>query len=252
MEELIRKRLRQLKLAGMIDTLDVRNEYAIKSNISYLEFLSLLLEDEINSRADHSFKNRLRRAHFPYYKTLEEFDFSFQPNLNKKQIYDLATCGFIRKKESVVFIGPPGVGKTHLSIAIGIKALMQGYKVLFTTVHDLMTVLFASKADNTYHQKMKLYSSVDLLILDELGYKRLNQATVDEFFEIISRRYEKGAMIITSNKSFQEWVDILWDPVLTTAILDRIIHHCHLIMIKGESYRMREQKLRQLKDKDGS
>jgi DNA replication protein DnaC len=236
------KDLRNLKLSGIAKTLEVRNEQAIKEKLSYMEFLELLIEDELANRKDNSYKKRFQKAHFPFTKTLEEYDFNFQPTLNRQEIYNLATCGFIRKKENVVFIGPPGTGKTHLSISIGIKALQQGYKVIFTTVSDMMSALFESKADNSYAQKLKYYLSSDLLILDELGFRKLNEHIVDQFYEIISQRYEKGSLIITSNKTFDEWGNIFWDSILASAILDRIVHHCHLVLIKGESFRMREQK----------
>ncbi len=236
------KDLRNLKLSGIAKTLEVRNEQAIKEKLSYMEFLELLIEDELANRKDKSYKKRFQKAHFPFTKTLEEYDFNFQPTLNRQEIYNLATCEFIRKKENVVFIGPPGTGKTHLSISIGIKALQQGYKVIFTTVSDMMSALFESKADNSYVQKLKYYLSSDLLILDELGFRKLNEHIVDQFYEIISQRYEKGSLIITSNKTFDEWGNIFWDSILASAILDRIVHHCHLVLIKGESYRMREQK----------
>jgi DNA replication protein DnaC len=236
------KDLRNLKLSGIAKTLEVRNEQAIKEKLSYMEFLELLIEDELANRKDNSYKKRFQKAHFPFTKTLEEYDFNFQPTLNRQEIYNLATCEFIRKKENVVFIGPPGTGKTHLSISIGIKALQQGYKVIFTTVSDMMGALFESKADNSYAQKLKYYLSSDLLILDELGFRKLNEQIVDQFYEIISQRYEKGSLIITSNKTFDEWGNIFWDSILASAILDRIVHHCHLVLIKGESYRMREQK----------
>ena len=236
------KDLRNLKLSGIAKTLEVRNEQAIKEKLSYMEFLELLIEDELANRKDNSYKKRFQKAHFPFTKTLEEYDFNFQPTLNRQEIYNLATCEFIRKKENVVFIGPPGTGKTHLSIGIGIKALQQGYKVIFTTVSDMMSALFESKADNSYAQKLKYYLSSDLLILDELGFRKLNEQIVDQFYEIISQRYEKGSLIITSNKTFDEWGNIFWDSILASAILDRIVHHCHLVLIKGESYRMREQK----------
>lgn len=236
------KDLRNLKLSGIAKTLEVRNEQAIKEKLSYMEFLELLIEDELANRKDNSYKKRFQKAHFPFTKTLEEYDFNFQPTLNRQEIYNLATCEFIRKKENVVFIGPPGTGKTHLSISIGIKALQQGYKVIFTTVSDMMSALFESKADNSYAQKLKYYLSSDLLILDELGFRKLNEQIVDQFYEIISQRYEKGSLIITSNKTFDEWGNIFWDSILASAILDRIVHHCHLVLIKGESYRMREQK----------
>ena len=236
------KDLRNLKLSGIAKTLEVRNEQAIKEKLSYMEFLELLIEDELANRKDNSYKKRFQKAHFPFTKTLEEYDFNFQPTLNRQEIYNLATCEFIRKKENVVFIGPPGTGKTHLSISIGIKALQQGYKVIFTTVSDMMSALFESKADNSYAKKLKYYLSSDLLILDELGFRKLNEHIVDQFYEIISQRYEKGSLIITSNKTFDEWGNIFWDSILASAILDRIVHHCHLVLIKGESYRMREQK----------
>ena len=236
------KDLRNLKLSGIAKTLEVRNEQAIKEKLSYMEFLELLIEDELANRKDNSYKKRFQKAHFPFTKTLEEYDFNFQPTLNRQEIYNLATCEFIRKKENVVFIGPPGTGKTHLSISIGIKALQQGYKVIFTTVSDMMSALFESKADNSYAQKLKYYLSSDLLISDELGFRKLNEHIVDQFYEIISQRYEKGSLIITSNKTFDEWGNIFWDSILASAILDRIVHHCHLVLIKGESYRMREQK----------
>lgn len=235
------KDLRNLKLSGIAKTLEVRNEQAIKEKLSYMEFLELLIEDELANRKDNSYKKRFQKAHFPFTKTLEEYDFNFQPTLNRQEIYNLATCEFIRKKENVVFIGPPGTGKTHLSISIGIKALQQGYKVIFTTVSDMMSALFESKADNSYAQKLKYYLSSDLLILDELGFRKLNEHIVDQFYEIISQRYEKGSLIITSNKTFDEWGNIFWDSILASAILDRIVHHCHLVLIKGESFRMREQ-----------
>ena len=236
------KDLRNLKLSGIAKTLEVRNEQAIKEKLSYMEFLELLIEDELANRKDNSYKKRFQKAHFPFTKTLEEYDFNFQPTLNRQEIYNLATCEFIRKKENVVFIGPPGTGKTHLSISIGIKALQQGYKVIFTTVSDMMSALFESKADNSYAQKLKYYLSSDLLILDELGFRKLNEHIVDQFYEIISQRYEKGSLIITSNKTFDEWGNIFWDSILASAILDRIVHHSHLVFIKGESFRMRDQK----------
>lgn len=236
------KHLKNLKLSGFAKTVEVRNEQAIKEQLSYMEFLELLVEDEVTNRRDNSYKKRFQKAHFPFTKTLEEYDFNFQPVLNRQEIYNLATCEFIRKKENVVFIGPPGTGKTHLSISLGIKALQQGYKVIFTTVSDMMSTLFESKADNSYAQKLKYYLSSDLLILDELGFRKLNEHIVDQFYEIISQRYEKGSLIITSNKNFDEWGNIFWDSILASAILDRIVHHCNLVLIKGESYRMKEQK----------
>ena len=242
MNNTLTKNLKNLKLSGVVKTVEVRNEQAIKEKLSFMEFLELLIEDELTNRKDNSYKKRFQKAHFPFTKTLEEYDFNFQPTLNHQEIYNLATCEFIRKKENIVFIGPPGTGKTHLSVSIGIKALQQGYKVIFTTVSDMMSALFESKADNSYAQKLRYYLSCDLLILDELGFRKLNEQIVDQFYEIVSQRYEKGSLIITSNKTFDEWGHIFWDSILVSAILDRIVHHCHLVLIKGESFRMKEQK----------
>lgn len=249
--ETIKKQLKNFKLAGIVNSLETRNEYAIKSKLSYLEFLQLLLEDEMNNRYDNSLKKRLSKARFPVIKKLEDFDFKFQSSLNEKEIYDLATCSFVRKKENIVFAGQTGTGKTHLAIALGLKTIFAGYKVLYTTVDEMTTQINISKADNTYYQKLKYYLTPELLIIDELGFKKLNLNCVDSFFEIISKRYETNSIIITSNKTFEEWGEVFLDPVLTSAILDRIVHHCHLIQIKGESYRMKEQKIMKQKKKNG-
>lgn len=149
--ETIKKQLRELKLAGIVNSLEVRNEYAIKSKLSYLEFLQILLEDEFNNRRDNSLKKRLTKAKFPMIKKLEDFDFKFQPTLNEKEIYDLATCSFVRKKENIVFVGQTGTGKTHLAIALGLKAILASYKVLYTTVDEMITQMNISKADSTYY-----------------------------------------------------------------------------------------------------
>ena len=166
---------------------------------------------------------------------------SYDLHLNRQAIYAFGTGEFIRKKENIAFIGLPGTGKTHLSIALGIKAIEQGYTVLFTTLSEMMEDLYMSRADNSFRQKLKKYVSPDLLIIDEFGLKKLGQTNVDDLYEVISKRYETAATIITSNKQFDEWGSILFDPVLATAILDRFVHHCSFITIEGESYRMKER-----------
>lgn len=145
------------------------------------------------------------------------------------------------RKRMCASIGPPGTGKTHLAIAIGLKAVALGYRVLFTTANEMLEELYISRADNSYQQKLKNYVNVDLLIIDELGLRKFNQSSVDDFYEIISKRYERGSIIITTNKVFEEWPRIFYDPVLATAILDRFVHHCHFVVIKGESYRMKQR-----------
>ena len=248
MNDSIRTKLKQFKLSGITKTLDIRNEQAVKDNLSYIEFIELLLSDELLNRQTNGNNKRIQKAKFPQHKTIEEFNFNYQPSINKRFIYNLGACEFVRKKENLAFIGPPGTGKTHLAIAIGLKAISQGYKVLFTTVNQMLEELYLSRADNSFAQKLRYYISFDLLILDELGLRKLNENSVDDFYEIISKRYEKGSLIITSNKVFEEWARIFYDPVLATAILDRYVHHCHFVMIKGESYRVkqREEKIKNL------
>lgn len=241
MNDLMLSKLKDLKLSGIVKSLDVRNEEALKSSLSYMEFIELLIGDEVLNRQTNSSNKRLQKARFPQHKTLEEYNFSCQPSINKRFIYNLATCEFIRKKENIAFIGRPGTGKSHLSVALGIKAIAQGYNVLFTTVNEMLENLYISRADNSFNQRLKFYTTPDLLILDELGLKKLNQNSVDDFYEVISRRYEKVSTIITSNKVFEEWGRIFYDPVFATAILDRFVHHCHFVVIDGDSYRMKQR-----------
>ena len=241
MNDLLKNKLQKLHLSGFVKTTDMRVEQAIKEKFSYVEFLEMLVNDEYLNRANNSNIRRFSKAKFPQSKTIEEFNFSAQPSINRQDIYNLATCEFIRKKENVAFIGTTGTGKTHLSIALGTKAILQGYKVLFTTMNNMLEELYISRADNSFNQKLRKYSSVDLLIIDELGLKRLNQNSVDDFYEIISRRYERSSTIITSNKKFDDWGKILFDPILASAILDRFVHHCNFISIDGDSYRTRER-----------
>jgi DNA replication protein DnaC len=235
-------RLKEFKLSGIYNNLEERMAYAKDKTLSYPEFLSILLEDEYNNRQDNSYKKRYAKARFPAHKTYEDFDFSFQPSIDKKLFNDVLTCQFIKEKNNVVFIGNPGTGKTHLSTAIGIHALHKNNKVLFSSVTDMLYNLNAAKADNSYYKKLELYLEPSLLILDELGFKKIPSYSADDFFAIISRRYEKGSIIITTNKAFEQWGDIFDDNVLTSAILDRIVHHSTIFKINGSSYRSKNLK----------
>jgi len=238
----LKTRLRNFKLSGIYNSLEERLSYAQDKSLAYVEFLELLMEDEYNNRRDNSYKKRYRKAKLPSHKTVEDFDFTFQPSINKKTINDCLTCSFIKEHKNIIFIGNPGTGKTHLSIAIGINALMKGYKVLFTQVSEMLNNLNAAKADNSYYQKVDYYLGHDLLILDELGFKKLPSYSADDFFEIISKKYEKSSVIITTNKSFENWGDIFNDHILASAILDRIVHYSTIIKINGPSYRAKNIK----------
>ncbi|CAN5429219.1 IS21-like element helper ATPase IstB [soil metagenome] len=230
----VKTQLRAFKLSGMVQSLEERVAYATEKSLPYTDFLSLLLEDETNNRSDNSYKKRCAKAKLPTYKKIEDFDFAFQPSIDKRVINTALTCQFIRDKKNIVFIGNPGVGKTHLSIAIAIKALQKGHKVLFTTTAHMLHDLHTSKADNSYHKKLEFYLTPDLIIVDELGFKKVPNHSADDFFEVISRRYEQG--------SFDQWGDIFADNILASAILDRIIHYSEVIKINGPSFRQKDLK----------
>ncbi len=238
----ILKHLKGLKLSGMAKTIEARNKYAIENNLSYLDFISLLLQDEYSNRASNSYLKRLRLSKLDPSKSLDTFDFNFQPKINKKLILDLQALRFVQEKENIIFMGNPGVGKTHLANALGLEALKKGYKVKMICLSDMLSMLLTAKGDGSYHKSFKELISLDLLIIDEIGFKKIPQETVDEFFEIVKRRHENGSIIITTNRLFEDWVKIFGDQVLASAIIDRLVHYCHIIKILGPSYRMKNMK----------
>jgi len=237
----IEKKLKEYRLSGMIQTLEMRIKQATEDNLGYAEFLGLLLEDETNKRSDTKHARLYKGAHLPFEKGLEDFDFTFQPALKKQDMLELATLRFLDKKANVIFQGLPGTGKTHLSVALALKALGYGKTVVFTSVWDMINTLQQSRADYSYQKKIRDYLKPDLLVLDELGYRSMAESTVEDFFEIVSRRYEKGSIIITSNRAISEWDKVFIDKTLTTAVVDRLLHHCTVIEIKGDSYRFKKR-----------
>jgi DNA replication protein DnaC len=235
-------KLRKLRLGYAASVLEAHHQAAINEKLGYLEFLERLVDDELQTRDHKGLEKRLRTARFPVLKTLEEFDFGFQPSLDVKLIKALADCEFVAKHETILLVGPPGVGKSHLATALGVKACMRGYTVLFTTIQHLASQLGAAVADLSVEKLITQYVEADLIILDELGFTPLNKIVADYVFRIVSERYERGAIILTSNKPFELWGEMFADPILATAVLDRLVHHAHIIPIAGESYRTKDRR----------
>ena len=215
-------------------------ERAAKTKLSYQEYLLHLAEIEVLSKIDRSINRRVQIAGFPQLKKLEEFDFSFQPQLDERLIRELANMDFLNDGKNIIFLGAPGVGKTHLAIALGVRAAMKQKRVSFYTAEHLSTLMAAHDMTNTLNTFLDSLARLDLLIVDELGYLEMNKKTATLFFRLIAKRYERGSIIITSNKPFEEWGQIFQDDVVASAILDRVLHHCYPFFIQGKSFRMRK------------
>lgn len=215
-------------------------EEAAKGKISYQQFLYNLLKQQSDLRIDNSVKAKMKKAKFPFIKTIEEYDFSFQPEVDEKLIRELSNLNFMNNAKNLVFVGPPGVGKTHLAVGIGIKATIMRKRVLFFNAEELITELITANYANRVAEYIESLSRIDLLIIDELGYLEINNNAASFFFKLISKRYEKKSTIITTNKPFEEWDTIFGDDVVAAAILDRVLHHSYPFLINGKSYRMKE------------
>ena len=234
--------LGRLKLTAMRDRLDSLLDDAARREMTLPETLTLLCEAEVAHREERRIQMGLGIAKFPFVRTLESFDFAAQPSLDPKQIRDLSACRWVANGDTLLIQGPPGVGKTHLSVAIGREAIRNGYSVLFTPAMALITALVKGQAEGRLEDRLIRYAKPKLLIIDELGYLPLEPQAAHLFFALVSRRYERGSMLVTSNRSIGEWGMILNDQVVATAILDRLLHHSHVVTIRGDSYRLREKR----------
>lgn len=229
--------LKKLRLSGVLQSLDLRNREAVDDDLAHTEYLFRLLHDEVDRRESKQLSQRLRRANFEAMKSLEDFDFQFNPNVPKAKVLDLATCQFVERKANVVIVGKTGVGKSHLAQALGQRACRAGYSALYIAAHDMLTQLRASRADQSYDKKLARFTSPDVLILDDLGLRPLTGDEPLDLYEIIRSRYERGAMVITSNRDTAEWYPLFGDSLLASAAMDRLLHHANVIDIDGESYR---------------
>lgn len=234
--------LKQFKLLDIQLNFESEIAYAIENKIGHREFLARLLEIEANGKRKRNAMRNIKAAKFEGIKTLDGFDFSFPDNINEAKIRDLQTLSFIKNKENVILIGPPGVGKSHIGTALGVLACNTSLKVLFTPAQELMDKLYKSYLDGTLENKFKAIRKVDLLIIDELGHFQMDKEKESLFFQIIRQRYEKGSLIITTNIPLGNWDKIFTSKLAATAILDRLMHHCHLISITGDSYRVKGNK----------
>ncbi len=240
--ERIQLLMQRLSLTDMVHGYEALAEQAAQKNLPYCDFLEQVLESEANVRQERNIKVRTQLAGFPDAKRLEQFDFKFPSSIDEKKIRELASLRFLERHENAVFLGPPGVGKTHLAVSLGMEAIRHGFSVYFVSLPDLLDRLVQAQAENRMRRKMSHLRKCRLLILDEIGYRSLDRQATTCLFQLISERYERGSMILTSNKSYGEWGSIFQDNVIASAILDRLLHHSHTINIKGESYRLKEKR----------
>jgi DNA replication protein DnaC len=231
--------LADLKMPGSLEALDPILSGVDGGTITGGEAIESLLAAQIQLRNNRRLQAAMRSSRLPAVKTLSDFDFSFQPSLRREQIESLSELGFVERKENVIFLGPPGVGKTHLAISLALAAAQSGRRVYYGTLGDLITSLEEAQAAGRLAQRMKTLTFPAVLVVDEIGYLPVSRTGAMLFFQLMARRYEAASTVLTSNKGFEEWGDIFGDEVMAAALIDRLLHHCHIVSIRGNSYRMR-------------